>query len=54
MQAIVYLLPLVGVLALIFTFVKTGWVSRQDEGSDKMKSIASHIAVGAMAFLKAE
>jgi len=54
MQQIVYLLPVIGIIALIFTFVKTGWVSRQDEGSDKMKKIASHIAVGAMAFLKAE
>jgi len=54
MQPIVYFLPIAGIIALIFTFVKTGWVSKQDVGSEKMSKIASHIAVGAMAFLKAE
>lgn len=34
--------------------VLQAWVTRQDDGDDKMRSIASHIADGAMAFLKAE
>jgi K(+)-stimulated pyrophosphate-energized sodium pump len=53
-QTIIYIIPLFGLLALLYTFWKTGWVTRQDAGTDKMKSIANAIAVGAMAFLKAE
>ncbi len=54
MQNLVYILPLFGVLALIYTFVKFVWVGKQDAGDDKMKGIANAIAQGAMAFLKAE
>lgn len=43
-----------GVLALLYTFWKSSWVSKQDVGSDKMAKIANHISEGAMAFLKAE
>jgi len=51
---IIYILPAFGVLALIFTFIKSGWVGRQEIGSEKMERIATNIADGAMAFLKAE
>jgi K(+)-stimulated pyrophosphate-energized sodium pump len=54
MENLVYILPLFGILALIYTFVKFVWVGKQDAGNDKMKSIANAIAQGAMAFLKAE
>lgn len=46
--------PVMGFVALAFAFWRTGWISKQDEGSDKMKAIGGHIADGAMAFLKAE
>jgi len=46
--------PVMGFVALAFAFWKTGWINKQDEGSDNMKSIGKHIADGAMAFLKAE
>ncbi|MBT4035936.1 MAG: sodium-translocating pyrophosphatase [Candidatus Marinimicrobia bacterium] len=46
--------PVSGIVALAFAFWKTGWINKQDEGSDKMKLIGKHIADGAMAFLKAE
>ncbi|MCB0695947.1 MAG: sodium-translocating pyrophosphatase [Chitinophagaceae bacterium] len=49
-----YLVPAFGLLALLFTVVKSSWVSSQDAGTDRMKDIAKHIAEGAMAFLKAE
>ena len=42
------------VLAMLYSFWKTGWINKQDEGTDRMKSIGSSIADGAMAFLKAE
>ena len=43
-----------GVLAMLFSFWKTKWINKQDEGTDRMKQIGSSIAEGAMAFLKAE
>ncbi len=54
MELLVKLLPLFGVLALIFVLIKSGWVSKQDVGDGKMARIAKNIADGAMAFLKAE
>ena len=43
-----------GVIGLLYSFWKTGWINKQDEGTDKMKRIGADIAEGAMAFLKAE
>ncbi|WP_405565010.1 sodium-translocating pyrophosphatase [Polaribacter sp. Asnod6-C07] len=54
METVVKFLPLFGVLALAFVFIKSAWVSKQDEGGDRMKRIAKNIAEGAMSFLKAE
>jgi K(+)-stimulated pyrophosphate-energized sodium pump len=54
MQNLIYYLPLFGVVGLLFVLWKSNWVSNQDAGTDRMKDIASHIAEGAMAFLKAE
>ena len=54
MDLIVSYLPLFGVLALAFVFWKNAWVSKQDEGDEKMSKIAKNIADGAMSFLKAE
>jgi K(+)-stimulated pyrophosphate-energized sodium pump len=51
---LLYLVPAFGVLALLFTFIKSAWVTKQDAGNDRMKEIAQYIAEGAMAFLKAE
>lgn len=41
-------------IAMVFSFWKTTWISKQDQGTDRMKSIGASIAHGAMAFLKAE
>jgi len=54
MENLVFILPLFGVLALLFVLWKSSWVSKQEIGTEKMASISKHIAVGAMAFLKAE
>ena len=54
MELIVNYLPLFGVLALVFVFLKNTWVTKQDKGNEKMTKIAKHIADGAMSFLKAE
>ncbi|WP_347219937.1 sodium-translocating pyrophosphatase [Chryseobacterium sp.] len=48
------LVPIFGVVALVYTFLQSNWVSKQNAGNEKMKTISGHIADGAMAFLKAE
>ncbi len=54
MGYIIYLIPLFGVIALIYTYLKSNWVLKQDAGDARMKEISGYIADGAMAFLKAE
>ena len=46
-----YLAPIVGVLALLFAAFKASFVSKQDAGNERMKEISSYISEGAMAFL---
>jgi len=53
-QSIIYGIPLLGVVALLFTFWKSAWVTKQEVGTEKMAFIAKNIADGAMAFLRAE
>jgi K(+)-stimulated pyrophosphate-energized sodium pump len=53
-QTIICLVPILGVIALLFTFFKSAWVAKQDPGSERMIRIAKDIDEGAMAFLKAE
>nr|HPN60279.1 sodium/proton-translocating pyrophosphatase [Chitinophagaceae bacterium] len=54
MDKLIYLVPVMGLIGLLYTLIKFNWVSKQDAGNDRMKEIANYIAVGAMAFLKAE
>lgn len=54
MDKLIYLVPLMGLIGLLYTWLKFNWVSRQDAGNDRMKEISNYIAEGAMAFLKAE
>ncbi|WP_374365170.1 sodium-translocating pyrophosphatase [Cloacibacterium sp.] len=54
MNTLFYLVPVFGVVALFYTFIKSSWVSKQPAGNEKMQTISGHIADGAMAFLKAE
>ena len=49
-----YAVPAMGLIGLLYTFVKFLWVSKQDAGNPRMKEISDYIAEGAMAFLKAE
>lgn len=53
-QSIIFLIPVFGVFALLFTFWKSAWVTKQEVGTEKMAKIAKSISEGAMAFLKAE
>ncbi len=54
MSTILYLIPCFGIIALLYTLVKSSWVNKQPVGNDRMKEISTYIADGAMAFLKAE
>ncbi|MES2891730.1 MAG: sodium-translocating pyrophosphatase [Bacteroidota bacterium] len=54
MDKLIYVIPAMGIVGLLYTFVKFAWVSKQDAGNDRMKEISQYIAEGAMAFLKAE
>ena len=54
MDKLIYLVPVMGIIGLLYTLVKFKWVSRQEAGTDRMKEIANYIAEGAMAFLRAE
>jgi K(+)-stimulated pyrophosphate-energized sodium pump len=54
MNSYVYLVPIMGLIGLLYTLWKFAWVSKQEAGTDRMKEIANYIAEGAMAFLRAE
>lgn len=54
MENIIWLAPVLAVLALVFAFAKIVKVSKADAGTDRMKEIAQNIADGARAFLFAE
>ena len=49
-----YVIPIFGILGIVFTVWKSKWVTSQDPGSEKMVKIADSISLGAMSFLKAE
>ncbi|MCG6947763.1 MAG: sodium-translocating pyrophosphatase [Acidobacteria bacterium] len=51
---IVYLTPVVAIIALFFAYMRASWVRRQDQGNERMVKIGAWVADGAMAFLKQE
>ena len=54
MANLTFLAPVAGIVALLFAFILSGRVSKEDEGTDRMKEIAQAIREGANAFLMAE
>jgi len=54
MEIYMYLVLGSGVLAMLFSFWKTSWINKQNQGSERMEKIGKSIADGAMAFLRAE
>lgn len=54
MDKLIYLVPAMGLLGLLYTWMKFIWVGKQDAGNDRMREISTYIAEGAMAFLRAE
>jgi K(+)-stimulated pyrophosphate-energized sodium pump len=51
---ITYLVPVAGLLALGYAFLRTSWINKQDVGTERMAEIAGDIAEGAQAFLRRE
>ena len=54
MDSYIYLVIGSGVIAMLFSFWKTSWINKQDQGTERMEKIGKSIADGAMSFLKAE
>ena len=54
MESLMFLAPVLAVVALLFAVYKIAFVSKQDAGTDRMKEIAASINEGAKAFLFAE
>ena len=54
MENLINVLPVFGVVGLLYMAYLWSWVTKQDGGDGKMQGIATAIAEGAMSFLKAE
>ena len=54
MENLIYVVPVIGIVALLFAAFLSKRVSSQDAGNDRMKEIALAISDGAKAFLAAE
>lgn len=54
MESLIYLVPAVGVVALIFAWTLANKINKVEVGTDRMKEISSYIQEGAMAFLTRE
>lgn len=49
-----YVAPIAAIVGLIVAGALAAWISKADEGTDRMKEIAGFIREGAMAFLRRE
>ncbi|RXM77734.1 sodium-translocating pyrophosphatase [Clostridium tetani] len=54
MESFIVYSVLAGVIALIFAFMLSSFISKESAGNERMQEIAGHIHDGAMAFLKTE
>ena len=54
MENLFYLIPLAGLLAVVFGLMRSKWISEQNPGNEKMQEIGLAIRQGATAFLVRE
>jgi len=54
MEQLIYIVPFLGLLALLYSVIKNSWISKQSTGTEKMTKISKNIQDGAIAFLKTE
>ncbi len=53
-EYLIYLVPALAIVGLIFMAFKAVWVNKQETGDERMTTISRYIREGALAFLKAE
>ena len=53
-QVILYSVPVIGVIALLYAFSRVVWIGKQEVGTDEMAKLAANISEGASAFLNRE
>jgi len=51
---LIFLIPIAGIIGLLYTYIISARITKMDAGTDKMQRIAKYISDGALAFLKAE
>lgn len=49
-----YMIPAAGLLALVYSYWKSSWINKQDQGNARMQEIGGAVREGAMAFLSRE
>ena len=54
MENLFYLIPASGIIAIIFGFIKSSWINKQNPGNEKMQEIGLAIREGATAFIVRE
>lgn len=54
MENFLMIVPVIGILALLFAIATSSSIGKKDAGNDRMKEIAGAIAEGARAFLMSE
>ena len=54
MENLFYLIPVSGVLAILFGLMKSNWINKQNPGNEKMQEIGLAIREGATAFIVRE
>jgi K(+)-stimulated pyrophosphate-energized sodium pump len=54
MENLLYVIPALGIVGLLYMLVLRSWVVKQSTGTEKMSKLASYVKEGAMAFLNAE
>ncbi|HZH54813.1 MAG TPA: sodium-translocating pyrophosphatase [Sphingobacteriaceae bacterium] len=53
-ENLIYLIPVLGLIGIIVMIIKSAWVNKQESGDENMNRLATYIAEGSMAFLRAE
>ena len=48
-QNLLYAVPVCGALALLFAFIRSSWIRRQDAGTDEMAKIAARLSASYVA-----
>jgi len=54
MEGLTYVIPVFGLIGVLFALYKGVWVKKQDPGTEKMRKISGYVREGAMAFLMRE